>query len=112
MAPESLSQHEFKPRPLDVWALGVSIYAFVFGELPFWGETLEAIELEIMNKEINLEDREASNGFKEMLCALLDRNPDTRPTIREAKERFTWLKRPAFPSELPESTDDCDALDQ
>ena len=108
MAPESINKPEYKPRPLDVWALGVTIYAFMFGELPFWGDSVEAIEQEILNKELNLDDKEASDGFKEMLRALLDKNPDTRPTIKEAKERFPWLNRPEFASEQPPPDDDAE----
>lgn len=37
-----------------------------------------------------------------MMRALLERDPEVRPTIREAKERFAWLKRPVFPSEQPD----------
>ena len=36
MAPECIRDHEYRPRPLDVWALGVTIYAFMFGDMPFW----------------------------------------------------------------------------
>ena len=42
-APEVQFRHQYKPRPLDVWALGVSIYVFMFEEMPFQGETVEEI---------------------------------------------------------------------
>lgn len=37
-----------------------------------------------------------------MMRALLEKDPEVRPSIREAKERFAWLRRPVFPSEQPE----------
>ena len=43
MAPETIREFQYKPRPLDVWALGVSIYAFMFGDMPFWGDQVEDI---------------------------------------------------------------------
>ena len=36
-APECSMLAEFKPRPIDVWAFAVSLYAFMFEELPFYG---------------------------------------------------------------------------
>ena len=38
-APECTSQESFKPRPLDIWAYGVTLYSYVTGKLPFYGET-------------------------------------------------------------------------
>jgi len=35
LAPECHKLGEFKPRPLDVWALGVCIYCFIYERLPF-----------------------------------------------------------------------------
>ena len=84
-APEVHSKPQFKPRPLDIWALGVSIYAFMFEEMPFWGETVEEINQQIANKELNFDGKEVSEEFKAMIRALLNKNPDERPSIREAK---------------------------
>ena len=43
MAPEMSQRSEYKPRPLDVWSFGVSLYAFMFDEMPFWGDTPDVI---------------------------------------------------------------------
>lgn len=43
MAPEMTLRHEYKPRPTDVWAFGVSLYVYMFEEMPFWGETEDII---------------------------------------------------------------------
>ena len=45
-----------------------------------------------------------------MMLALLNKNPDERPSIREAKAQFPWLQRPEFPSEQPPPDND-DAAD-
>ena len=98
-APEVSQRPDFKPRPLDVWAFGVSIYVFMFGDMPFWGESPDQITSEIENKVLSYDDKEVSEGFKEMMAGLLEKNPDLRPSIREAKARYSWLQRPEFPSE-------------
>lgn len=33
--PEVFAAAKFRAKPLDVWALGVSIYSVVFGKIPF-----------------------------------------------------------------------------
>ena len=38
LAPEMLSGAPFEAFPTDVWALGVTMYACIFGSLPFWGD--------------------------------------------------------------------------
>ena len=40
---------------------------------------------------LNYDGREVSDGFKELMVALLEKNPDQRPSIREAKARYSWL---------------------
>ena len=44
-APEISLSGSFRPRPLDVWALGVSIYVMVFGLPPFGVQGTNEYEL-------------------------------------------------------------------
>lgn len=74
-----------------MWAFGVSIYVYMFEEMPFWGETPDAITHEIETKVLSYEDRQVSQGFVELMTALLDKDPDSRPSIREAKAKYSWL---------------------
>ena len=95
-----------------MWALGVTLYAFMFGELPFFAAESHEIESLIQNQELDLDSKEASEGCKEVIRALLTKNPEERPTIREAKARYPWLQRPTFPSEQPPPEDDPDAEEE
>ena len=97
MAPEVQLKTEFKPKPLDVWAMGVSIYSVVFGKLPF--ENNEEIKTKEPNYDIPVASTYAgdkSNRISEecKLClkGLMNKDPELRPTISEAIERFTWLQ--------------------
>ena len=42
LAPECLNSGPYKPKPTDIWALGVSIYVMVFGQVPFGGKEYTA----------------------------------------------------------------------
>lgn len=100
LAPEVVTQMEYRPRPLDVWALGVCMYCFVYEKMPFWGETEPEILQVIANQDLILDDSvEVSDSFKTTLRALLNKDPDQRPTMSEARANFEWLQRPEFPSE-------------
>jgi len=66
--------------------MGVSIFVFVYEKMPFWGETDQEIVEGIKNKELEFpEEVPVSDEFKEMLLALMNKDPIQRPSIREAK---------------------------
>ena len=93
LAPEVKSQAQFHPQPLDVWALGVTIFAVVFGKLPFHKNQFQ---LEFPDK-VNI-----SEECKALLRALLTEDPSTRPTIQDAIEQFKWLQvQDGFEIEYP-----------
>lgn len=67
------------------------MYAFAFNKLPFWGDTDLEINQNIINQELSFpEDREISPGLKNLLERFLDKNPDTRITVKELKTN-EWL---------------------
>jgi len=43
-----------------------------------------------------------SESFKQMIRSLLNKNPDERPSIKQARQDLEWLKRPEFESEKPQ----------
>lgn len=51
LAPEACTKSSFEGRPVDVWALGVCLYVFVFGTLPFSGKTIPDIYHAIQHKQ-------------------------------------------------------------
>ena len=47
MAPECFIGQPFAPKPLDIWALGVTIYGYVTSKLPFFAEKESDLEEQI-----------------------------------------------------------------
>ncbi|KAF9115803.1 hypothetical protein BGX27_006415 [Mortierella sp. AM989] len=90
----------YAPRPpitkaIDVWALGVTLYCFVYGRCPFIAET----EFELFNiiprKQPSLLDSvpgrgHVSSSLKDLLSRLLEKDVCKRITLKEVKEH-PWV---------------------
>ncbi|XP_073806448.1 calcium/calmodulin-dependent protein kinase kinase 1 isoform X3 [Danio rerio] len=88
MAPETLSDNRqsFSGKALDVWAMGVTLYCFVYGKCPFIDEYILALHNKIKSKVVEFPDTPTvSEGLKSLVSRMLDKNPDTRITIPEIK---------------------------
>ncbi|KAH7047169.1 kinase-like domain-containing protein [Linnemannia elongata] len=102
------SGYGWAPRPpitkaIDIWALGVTLYCFVYGRCPFIAET----EFELFNiiprKQPSYPDSvpgrdHVEASLKDLLSRLLEKDVGKRITLREVKEH-AWvtegLKDPA-----------------
>ena len=102
LAPEVHQNGAFKPKPLDVWALGISIYAVVFGRVPFFANSDQELVAAITSSEPDFslpvafsyetdKSNKVSDQLKDLLKALLTKDPDQRPSIKKAIETYVWL---------------------
>ena len=55
MSPELIEGHTQSDPKIDIWALGVLMYAMIIGHYPFDGATREKIKEVILSKEVNFE---------------------------------------------------------
>ncbi|KAA0717099.1 Calcium/calmodulin-dependent protein kinase kinase 1 [Triplophysa tibetana] len=88
MAPETLSDNRknFSGKALDVWAMGVTLYCFVYGKCPFIDEYILALHNKIKSKHVEFPEIPAvGEGLKNLTLRMLDKNPDIRITIPEIK---------------------------
>ncbi|KAM9782340.1 calcium/calmodulin-dependent protein kinase kinase 1 isoform X1 [Syngnathus typhle] len=88
MAPETLSdkRKSFSGKALDVWAMGVTLYCFIFGKCPFIDEYILALHSKIRTKSVDFpEIPEINEELRTLILRMLDKNPDTRITIAEIK---------------------------
>lgn len=112
MAPETMTEHEqsFSGKALDVWAMGVTLYCFVFGMCPFYDEYIVTLHNKIRTKPVEFPETPLiSNELKELIERMLDKNPETRITIPEIK-LHSWVTENGL-NPLPLEEEHCTALE-
>ena len=98
-----ISNTPYAPKPVDVWALGVTLYVLTFGKFPYnldmaleqnqdqeWNNTTIisrfVSQTELTFPEIPMVPEE----FKQILMGMLDKNPMTRLTAQQITEN-KWI---------------------
>ncbi|KAM9355017.1 uncharacterized protein KZ484_013211 [Pholidichthys leucotaenia] len=90
-APELLAHRKYGPK-VDVWSVGVSMFAMLTGTLPFTVEpfNIKQLHQKMVNGEIGSIPSDVSKGAVSFVLSLLEPDPVKRPTIRAAMEE-RWI---------------------
>ncbi|WP_235193021.1 serine/threonine-protein kinase, partial [Streptomyces viridochromogenes] len=95
MAPERISGRPQGP-PSDIWSLGATLSAALAGHSPFSRDTTLATLHAVLYEEPELPP--TAGPLRELLAALLEKDPSTRPTLDDLE---TALQPVAFPTPTP-----------
>ncbi|MFE2421018.1 protein kinase [Streptomyces hokutonensis] len=93
MAPERISGRPQGP-PSDIWSLGATLCAALAGRSPFSRDTTLATLHAVLYEEPELPA--AAGPLREVLAALLEKEPSVRPGLEEVEEALSPV---AFPTE-------------
>ncbi len=90
-APELLAHKKYGSK-VDVWSIGVNMYAMLTGNLPFTVEpfNIKALYNKMMKNEMNAIPEHLSKNGEELLRKLLNPDPTRRISLKEAMEH-PWL---------------------
>ncbi|XP_049914627.1 hormonally up-regulated neu tumor-associated kinase [Epinephelus moara] len=90
-APELLAHRKYGPK-VDVWSVGVSMFAMLTGTLPFTVEpfNIKQLHQKMVNGEISSIPSDVSKGAVAFVLSLLEPDPAKRPSIRAAMEE-RWI---------------------
>ncbi|KAK1328630.1 hypothetical protein QTO34_012203 [Cnephaeus nilssonii] len=108
MAPESLSETRkiFSGKALDVWAMGVTLYCFVFGQCPFMDERIMCLHSKIKSQALEFPDQpDIAEDLKDLITRMLDKNPESRIMVPEIK-LHPWVTRHGA-EPLPSEDENC-----
>ncbi|XP_068251285.1 hormonally up-regulated neu tumor-associated kinase [Nyctibius grandis] len=99
-APELLARKKYGPK-IDVWSIGVNMYAMLTGTLPFTVEpfSLRALYQKMVDKEMNPLPTQLSTAAINFLRSLLEPDPAKRPNIQQALAN-RWLNE-NYPGRAP-----------
>ncbi|XP_052371033.1 hormonally up-regulated neu tumor-associated kinase homolog A-like isoform X2 [Oncorhynchus keta] len=91
-APELLSRKKYGPK-VDVWSIGVNMYAMLTGSLPFTVEpfSLRALHQKMVDKDMNPLPPSLSTAAICLMKKLLEPDPAKRPNIHQVMSD-SWLQ--------------------
>lgn len=95
MAPEICQRREYLGKPVDVWSLGVLLYAMLVGRFPFSGKTYPDLYKRIVAGQITLPDH-VSNAGKDLIRRMLNTDASRRLTLALASTH-PWVS-PGIPA--------------
>ncbi|KAA8910716.1 kinase-like domain-containing protein [Sphaerosporella brunnea] len=77
---------------IDVWALGVTLFGFIFGRLPFMADSEFKLFKCIAEEELVIPRQPVDDELRDLIKRLLTKNPSKRITLKEVK-RHPWVLR-------------------
>ncbi|RHZ83813.1 hypothetical protein Glove_87g122 [Diversispora epigaea] len=100
MAPEILTPKVGYRFEADIWAIGVIMYAMLFGSMPFGRNTDSMLVDQILNADFEFpSDVEVSHTAKNLISAILNPEYGARLTLSEIRRHFFF--RGPTPVQLP-----------
>eukprot|EP00955_Chlamydomonas_euryale_P017529 187424-Chlamydomonas_euryale.AAC.2 len=108
-SPESLNPGYRLAYALDMWALGVTLFLWAFGELPFKGTIPFHVYEAIRHNEVALPaaSRRVSAELCDLLLRLLRKNPAERLDVKGALEHAWVVRSPGGASAAPAAATAC-----
>ncbi|MEW5308811.1 MAG: hypothetical protein WDW38_000742 [Sanguina aurantia] len=93
-APECVSRGDADPFASDMWALGVCLFCFVCGALPFQGTCGIDVLASIRTQPLQFPPGETavSQSVQHLISRLLDKDPQTRAKMQETMAH-PWVTR-------------------
>lgn len=117
LAPEILTS-KLHDKSADMWALGVTLFMLLAGEIPFYGKNAKQLldDIESRTKrqggisacpELNNSSKEA----KDLISAMLQEDPEKRIKASEALKSAWFNSLDEFPSKFVESHEEVESIE-
>ncbi|OWF42544.1 calcium/calmodulin-dependent protein kinase kinase 1-like isoform X2 [Mizuhopecten yessoensis] len=109
-APETLKdgKEEFLGKALDIWAMGITLYSLVYGQVPFppKDDYIMGLHRRILNDPVTFPSVPTlSEQMKDLIVKMLEKDPNNRILLSDIKEHPWVTKDGEFP--LPTEEENC-----
>lgn len=110
-APEAIyAITHFSGKAYDIWSLGVTLFCFVFGKLPFDGDNVPLVYQKIRNEDLLIPEKPyVTVTLKDLIRKMLNKNPEERITLQQIKEH-QWVTNDGV-SPLPSECENCQLVE-
>ena len=108
-APEVLnydSRDKYSGKAVDIWAMGITLYCFLYGKCPFYSNNIGELSDMIKNNLVTFPDTPILNPqVFDLMSRMLSKDANNRINILEIKEH-PWVTQGGN-SPLPSTEDHC-----
>lgn len=87
-APETLiiGEHLYSGKATDIWALGITLFSIVYGNVPYVADSVLGVYEKIKNDELQFPSTpHISDDLMELIGQMLKKNPGERITLPQIK---------------------------
>ncbi|POM69039.1 Protein kinase [Phytophthora palmivora] len=92
LPPESLNGDAYCAFKADIWAIGVTMYALLFGSLPYYSNDVSELFDKIENDPLEFPASCDDNDAKDLLKGILEKDPEKRITLEDILQH-RWTHR-------------------
>ena len=76
-SPEMLKGNKYKPKPVDIWGIGIILYVMICGQLPFEDNDKDALYRKVIHCKFNL-PYFVNGNLRKLIKKILVENPNDR----------------------------------
>uniref|UniRef100_A0A1B6D1P5 calcium/calmodulin-dependent protein kinase n=1 Tax=Clastoptera arizonana TaxID=38151 RepID=A0A1B6D1P5_9HEMI len=110
-APEAISNNaNFSGKAADIWSLGITLFAFLYGQVPFTANTVPALYTVVQTQPLVFPTAPVvSSQVSDLISKMLQKNPTDRISLEEIKDH-PWVTSDGT-KPLPSTEDNCQLVE-
>ncbi|KAL1110288.1 hypothetical protein AAG570_008365, partial [Ranatra chinensis] len=110
-APEAISPSaQFSGKAYDIWSLGITLFAFAYGQVPFTSDSIPGLYAKVQTEDIHFPSHpKISQSLKDLITKMLHKDPHQRISLQKIKEHVWVTRNGTLP--LPSESENCQLIE-